>query len=84
MIFKQPNGLYGRVSTVVEAPTHWNMSKRECFEYLDDTDQVDFKGQTLEDWMNRYGKDFEEVLKEVSTLNMSQNEINDWIKEVSE
>jgi len=84
MIFKQPNGLYGRVSTVVEAPTHWNMSKRECFEYLDDTKQVDFKGQTLEDWMAWHGRNFKEALEEVSTVNMTQKEIDNWIKEVSE
>ncbi|MEX1837981.1 hypothetical protein [Tetragenococcus halophilus] len=81
MIFKQPNGLYGRVSTIVEAPTHRNMSKRKCFEYLDDTDQVDFKGQTLEDWLDKYGVDFEKAKKSVSKLNMTRQEIHDWIKE---
>ncbi|MDN6589846.1 MAG: hypothetical protein L0K62_00120 [Lactobacillus sp.] len=84
MIFKQPNGLYGRVSTIVEAPTHRNMSKRECFEYLDDTDQVDFKGQTLENWMDKYGVDFEEAAKSISTQNMRRKEIDDWLKEVQE
>lgn len=32
LIAKQPNGLYCRVSTVVDAPTHWNMTEQD---YID-------------------------------------------------
>ena len=31
-IAKQPNGLYCRFSTVVDCPTHWNMSEEEYIE----------------------------------------------------
>ena len=29
LIAKQPNGLYCRISTVVDAPTHWNMTEQD-------------------------------------------------------
>lgn len=33
--FKQPNGLYGRFSTVVDCPTHYNRTKEELIaEYV--------------------------------------------------
>lgn len=32
-IVKQPNGLYCRFSTVVDCPTHWNMTEEEYIEY---------------------------------------------------
>lgn len=32
LIARQPNGLYCRISTVVDAPTHWNMTEQE---YID-------------------------------------------------
>ena len=32
IIAKQPNGLYCRVSTVVDAPTHYNMTKQDYIE----------------------------------------------------
>lgn len=30
LIAKQPNGLYCRISTVVDAPTDWNMTEQDC------------------------------------------------------
>ena len=35
MIFKQPNGLYGRVSSVVDAPTHVDMTLRDVKDWLE-------------------------------------------------
>ena len=34
--FKQPNGLYGRFSTVVDTVTDWNMTKEELYQYFVD------------------------------------------------
>jgi len=35
--FKQPNGLYGRFSSVVDCPTHYNCTKEELIEeYVDE------------------------------------------------
>lgn len=32
-ICKQPNGLYCRFSSVVDGPTHWNMTEEDYIEY---------------------------------------------------
>lgn len=32
-IAKQPNGLYCRFSSVVDCPTHWNMTEEDYIEY---------------------------------------------------
>jgi hypothetical protein len=32
-IAKQPNGLYCRFSSIVDCPTHWNMTEEDYIEY---------------------------------------------------
>ena len=82
MICKQPNGLYCRVSTIVEAPTFFNASKSELASYLIDTHQLD--PFSVDEWIERYVKSFEYALSQVTTLNMTQDEIDLWIKKVTE
>jgi hypothetical protein len=36
IIAKQPNGLHCRISTVVDAPTHYNMTKSEYDKFIKD------------------------------------------------
>lgn len=84
LIAKQPNGKYMRISTVVDAPTHWNMSKVALHNYLVETDQFDYFGQTVNEWMQRYGVHFGEALDHVKTTNMTEKEIADWIQLINE
>lgn len=84
MITQQPNGKYCRVSTIVEAPTHTNMSESELMEYLKDTNQIDYSGQTVVEWVNRWGKSWSEAIKAITTLNMTEVEIEEWLKGAGE
>ena len=84
MITKQPNGKYARISSIVDAPTHTNMSKDELREYLDDTQQFDYKNQPVEEWLERYARDFSEAVANIRPVNMTELEIEAWLKEVAE
>ncbi len=84
LITQQPNGKYARISYVVDAPTHWNWTEAELGEYLHETNQYDFEGQTVCDWMERWGKDFETAKNHITDINLTKQEIEDWLKEVAE
>lgn len=83
MITKQPNGLYARISTIVDAPTHSDMSMQDVDDYVRKSNQFDFKGQTIVEWLKRYEVPFDEALKGITDLNMSLQEKEDWIKSVT-
>lgn len=82
MIAKQPNGLYCRISTVVDAPTHWNMTEQDYIDMCVDKAKKDAKYvlanycYKFDDALARvrYGKDtnmtteeYEQFLKECNT-----------------
>ena len=80
MIFKQPNGLYGRISTVADAPTHVDMTLDDVERYLFDTGQIS-KGsyfKTATHWLEKYAFDTESAIELVNTNNMTQKEIKEW------
>ncbi|MGM0175723.1 hypothetical protein [Enterococcus sp. DIV0800] len=82
MISKQPNGLYCRISMVVDAPTFENASKSEVESYLRETQQL-YDPLTVDEWLKEYAQPFDLAVSKITTLNMTQNEIDEWIKKVS-
>lgn len=82
MIFRQPNGLYGRVSRIVEAPTHQNMTVDELKAYITESRQWDYEDQTLEEWLELYEVSFSEALKNVSNMNLSPADYLKWLSEI--
>lgn len=82
MISKQPNGLYCRISTVVEAPTDWDMTKEELRALLVEHMSLDSSNQTIDDWLSRKEVDFEDALLELGRLNMTCEEAREWLVSV--
>lgn len=80
MITKQPNGLYAIISTIVEAPTNFNMTKNELHEYLQGTNQFTSTEKNVTEWLSRYEVPFRESLCYITNANMTQNEIDLWLK----
>lgn len=82
MISKQPNGLYCRISTIVDAPTNWNRSENDMLGYLMITNQLDHPTQTLKEWLDVYGVPFKDAIKCIKETNMSREEITVFLREV--
>lgn len=82
MIAKQPNGLYTRISSITDSPTHTNMSEQNLLDYLKDTNQLHSPNQTVEEWMSKWGVSFEDAVRRVTNYNMSQEEIDGWLVKV--
>lgn len=74
--FKQPNGLYGRFSSVVDAPTHYNFTKEDLIEEILQDEREELSRRIDRDVESH---DFESVLKDSYTL--SEDELNEF-KEV--
>ena len=74
--FKQPNGLYGRFSTVVDAPTHYNFTKEDLIEEILQDEREELSKRIDRD-AEKY--DFEDVLKD--SFNLPKDELNKF-KEV--
>lgn len=81
MVAKQPNGLYCRISTIVDAPTHSNMTEFELKEYLIETNQLD--GLEVKEWLERYERPWEDAKKAVLPNNLTKKEIEEWFIEVA-
>ena len=81
MIFKQPNGLYGRVSSVVDAPTHVDMTKKGVRDYLTETLQL-HPEVSVDGWLNSFEGHVGDAVNMVTNLNMTDKEIEDWKKRI--
>ncbi len=77
-IAKQPNGRYCTFSTVVDCPTYWNMTEEDYIELRADMAREDAK-QTLA----RYLRPFEMVKEYFRPMNMTEEEFNDCLNEMS-
>ena len=78
-IAKQPNGLYCRFSSIVDCPTHWNMTEEDYIEMCAEKAREEAK-----EILKHYIKQFEDVIGYFrSTSNMSQQEFDKWLEEVS-
>lgn len=79
LIAKQPNGLYCRISTVVDAPTHWNMTKQD---YIDMC--VNKAKEEAKNVLANYCHDFDVALNRVrygKDTNMTTEEYEKFIKD---
>ena len=77
--FKQPNGLYGRFSTVVDCPTHYNCTKEELIE-----DAVETYRQELMEEFDKRCKNFDYMVSHFLDNNMTNEEFEEMKKEMSD
>ena len=83
IIAKQPNGLYCRVSTVVNAPTNWNMTKQDYIDLCVEK-AVERAKREAEDVIANYCYDFNYALSYIfhgEDTNMTDNEYEQFINE---
>lgn len=74
-IVKQPNGLYCRFSTVVDCPTHYNMTAEEYMDYCAERAREEAKW-TLEHYLYPY----ENIKDDFQTTNMTLKEFGKLCK----
>jgi len=80
-ISEQPNGLYCRFSTIVDCPTHWNMTREDYLNGVTGTVASREDGEEiLKNWM----LPFSEVEKRFQPYSMTQHEFDKFITEVNE
>lgn len=78
-IVKQPNGLYCRFSTVVDCPTHWNMTEKDYIELC-----AERAREEARETLARYVKPFDFVKEHFIPNNMTEDEFEKCLKEMSE
>ena len=81
MIFKQPNGLYGRVSSVVDAPTHVDMALRDVEDWLEKTNQLR-QEESVEEWLSKYEGTVEQAIDMTWVGNVTEEEIEEWKNQI--
>ena len=75
-IAKQPNGLYCRFSSVVDCPTHRNMTAEDYIELCKQRAEEEAK-----DILQNHLQPFEMVIESFTTLNMTQSEFDNFLSE---
>lgn len=80
-IAKQPNGLYCRFSSVVDCPTHWNMTREDYLNNVTGTVRNRGEGELI---LRDHLKNFSEVLERFVPNNMTQKEFDLLVKKVSQ
>jgi len=77
-IAKQPNGKYCRFSSVVDCPTHWDMTEQDYIELCKQRAEEEAKNI-----LQNHVKSFELIKESFVPNNMTQGEFNKFLKEVS-
>lgn len=77
-IVKQPNGLYCRFSTVVDCPTHYNLTKEEYLDF-----RAEQAREEAENVLKHHLYPFEEIKERFIPSNMSKKEFEELIKLMS-
>lgn len=75
-IAQQPNGLFCRFSSVVDAPTHWNMTKEEYLSNITGTVHTKAEGIYI---LNNYLRPFSEVVEYFIPRIMTQKDFDDLV-----
>lgn len=75
-IAKQPNGKYCRFSSVVDCPTHWNMTEEDYIEYCAERAREEAR-YILEHKL----LPFERVLEDFAPYNMSIDKFKQVLKD---
>lgn len=81
MIFKQPNRLYGRVSNIVNAPTHVDMTLEDVKVWLEKTNQLR-QEESVEEWLSRYEGTVEQAIDMTWVGNVTEQEIEEWKNQI--
>lgn len=79
-IAQQPNGLYCRFSTIVDCPTHWNMTRED---YLNNDTRTIRSREEGEDILKNYLTPFSDVISRFVPNNMTQKEFDELVKIMS-
>lgn len=77
-IVRQPNGLLCRFSTVVDCPTHWNMTDEEYIEMCAEKAREEAKCV-----LDKHLLLFDEIKERFYPGNMTKREFNKLIKEMN-
>lgn len=78
IIAKQPNGLYCRISTIIDAPTHFNMTEQDYIDLC-----VERAKKEAESVLENYCYDFDKALTYINygdDTNMTNEEYEQFIK----
>lgn len=78
-ISKQPNGLYCRFSTVVDCPTHWNMTEEDYVEMC-----AERAREEAREVLTRHLRPFEMVKEYFNPMNMTETEFERILKEMGD
>lgn len=82
-IAKQPNGLYCRFSTIVDAPTHYDMPFEGYVALLMERGcNYEIAVNDAKDIIENHLKPFEEVIERLVPNNMTKEEFDNWLKSV--
>lgn len=76
-IVKQPNGLYCRFSSVVDCPTHWNMTEEDYIEFCAELAREEAR-RTLEFRL----RPFAQVIENFYPHNMSLEKFKQVVKDM--
>ncbi|MDU2106341.1 hypothetical protein [Clostridium sp.] len=79
-ISRQPNGLYCRFSTIVDCPTHYNMTEEDYINNV--TGTVKSKNDGL-DTLKNHLRPFKEVIESYRPTNMELEEFTKIVNEMS-
>lgn len=80
-ICKQPNGLYCRFSTVVDHPTHWNMTAEDYINYRKAKALKEAEADARE-ILERHVMNFDDVIRRFQPNNMSLEKFEEILKEM--
>ena len=80
-IVKQPNGNYCRFSTVVDCPTHWNMTEDYYIDMCKEKAIRDAE-EEAKDVLANHVHPFEWVIENFIPINMNKKEFEAFLKEV--
>ncbi|RST59700.1 hypothetical protein D5F11_011400 [Siminovitchia terrae] len=80
-IAKQPNGLYLRFSTIVDCPTHINMTKEDYLNNVTGTVRNRDEGEII---LNQHLQPFSEVIERFVPNNMTESEFKDLLQETKD
>ncbi|MEK4824587.1 hypothetical protein NSS71_08510 [Niallia sp. FSL W8-0951] len=75
-ISKQPNGLYCRFSTVVDCPTHWNMTREDYLNNVSGTVRNRDEGELI---LRDHLLPFTEIIERFVPNNMCQKEFDNLL-----
>ena len=84
-IAKQPNGKYCRFSTVVDCPTHINMTFEDYVKVIMERGYQEWKArEEAENIINNYLYDFQEVLDYFIPNNMTKKEFSECVEKMKD